>query len=100
MNWKQFTLTNILYLSFKFALVFLSSICRWASCRGSLPQPIVAFSLFASLFSAPKKKRWMIAGMTLMILRTCAEMIHGYKYGNERWDDEYRTHDDGDDDRS
>jgi len=78
-------MTSILYLSFKFFFVFLSSLCRWASCRGSLPQPIVVFSLFASLLSAPRKKRWMIVGLTLIVLRTCAEMIHGYSH--EDWDE-------------
>jgi hypothetical protein len=81
-------MTTVLYLSIKFFLVFLSSICRWASCRGSIPQPIVVFSLFASLLSAPRKKRWMIVGVTLIALRTCAEMIHGYMYGHDDWEED------------
>ena len=76
----------------------MSYLCRWASCRGSLPQPMVVLLLFASAVSAPKGRRLFTIAFTTIALRTTAELIHGLKYGpHEDWDD-YYYHDDDDDD--
>ena len=80
--------TTIFKSSFKTFLAIFSYLCRWASCRGALPQPIVVFLLAASALSAPKRRRLMTMGITLIALRTLAEIIHGYIYGNEDWEDE------------
>lgn len=72
-------------MSFKYSIAFLSQICRWASCRGSLPQPIVVFFLAASALSAPRKQRLLTVGITLIALRTLAEALHGYIH--DGWDD-------------
>jgi hypothetical protein len=36
----------------------------------------------------------MTIGITLIALRTVAEIIHGYVYGNEDWDDDEPYSDD------
>ena len=78
--------TTAFKLSFQYSIVFLSQVCRWASCRGSLPQPIVVFLLAASALSAPRRRRLLTVGITLIALRTIAEMLHGYIHDD--WDEE------------
>lgn len=80
--------TTIFKSSFQTALAILSYLCRWASCRGALPQPIVVFFLAAAAVSAPKRRRLMTVSISLVALRTLAEAIHGYMYGNENWEDD------------
>ena len=63
-----------------------------------MPQPIVVFFLFAAAISAPSKRRFTTVGVTLVALRTAAEALHGYIYGNEDWDDDRMYIDDGHDD--
>ena len=70
--------TTLFKVSFQYTIAIFSQICRWASCRGSLPQPIVVFFLTASALSAPKRKRLMTVGITLIALRTLGEALHGY----------------------
>ncbi len=77
--------TTAFKMSFKYSIAFLSQICRWASCRGSLPQPIVVFFLAASALSAPRKQRLLTVGITLIALRTVAEALHGYIH--DGWDE-------------
>ena len=85
--------TTLFKVSFQYTIAALNQVCRWASCRGSLPQPIVVFFLAASTLSAPKQKRLMTVGITLIVLRTFAEILHGYI--NDDWDD-FEEKDDSD----
>lgn len=73
---------------FKSFIAILSYVCRWASCRGALPQPIVVFVFVASALSAPKRKKVMTAFLALIATRTVAEAVHGYVYGNDDWEDD------------
>ena len=77
--------------SFQYSIAFMSQICRWASCRGSLPQPIVVFFLAASALSAPRNRKLLTVSITLVLLRTLAEVLHGYV--DNDWDDDYATND-------
>ncbi len=92
------TCTLIFKSAFQSSIALLSYLCRWASCRGALPQPIIVFVLAASALSAPRRKKLMTVGFTLIALRTLAEAAHGYMYGNEDWEDEdeYDYDEDGD----
>ena len=82
--------TSLFRTTFQTTLLVLSYLCRWASCRGSLPQPMVVLLLFASAVSAPKGRRFLTVSLTILALRTTAELIHGLKYGpHEDWDDDY-----------
>ena len=80
--------TSLFKSTFKSTLAVLSYLCRWASCRGALPQPIVVFFLAASALSAPRRKKMMTVAITLVAIRTLAEAMHGYTYGNQDWEDE------------
>jgi hypothetical protein len=73
-------------MSFKYSIAALSQVCRWASCRGSLPQPIVVFFLAASALSAPRRRKLMTVGITLIALRTLAEALNGFVHDDE-WED-------------
>ena len=91
--------TSLFRTTFQITLLGLSYLCRWASCRGSLPQPMVVLLLFASAVSAPKGRRFLTIAFTTIALRTTAELIHGLKYGpHDDWDDYYYDDDDNDDD--
>jgi hypothetical protein len=78
----------VLTSAFKTTLALVSYCCRWASCRGSVPQPIVVFVLAASAVCAPRRKRLMTIALTLVAMRTLAEALHGYVQGNEDWEDD------------
>ncbi len=99
---RDFSSVNTCTLFFKSAfqssIALLSYLCRWASCRGALPQPIIVFVLAASALSAPRRRRLLTVGFTLIALRTLAEAAHGYMYGNEDWEDEYEDDCDEDSD--
>ena len=81
-------MTLLFQSTFKSSLAILSYICRWASCRGALPQPLVVFVLAASAVSAPRRKKLMTIGLTLVLIRTVSEALHGYVNGNSDWEDE------------
>jgi hypothetical protein len=85
---RDFSVNILLKTVFKSFIAILSYICRWASCRGALPQPIVVFVFVASALSAPKRKRVMTAFLALIATRTVAEAVHGYVYGNDDWEDD------------
>jgi len=89
--------TTICTTTFRTTLALLASASRWATCKGALPQPIVVCILSAAALSAPRRRRWMALGVTLLALRTVAELIHGYVYGNKDWEDD-ELYTDGDED--
>lgn len=82
------TCTMMFKSMFMSSVAILSYICRWASCRGALPQPIIVFLLVASALSAPRRKKLLTVGITLIAARTLAEALHGYIYGNNEWGDD------------
>jgi len=85
---RDFSVNILLKTVLKSFIAVLSYICRWASCRGALPQPIVVFVFVASALSAPRRKKVMTAFLALIATRTVAEAVHGYVYGNDDWEDE------------
>ena len=85
--------TVTLRTAFKVGIICASYMCRWASVRGALPQPFVVFSVVTAALSA-RRKRLLAATITLLALRTLGEVLHGYVYGNEDWEDDYMFTDD------
>ena len=75
-------------MGLRYTIATVTFLCRWASCRGALPQPVVVFLLAASGLCAPRRKRLITLSLTLLVLRTFAEVLHGYIYGSDGWDDE------------
>ena len=80
-------LSTILRMSLQTALALFTNTCRWASVRGSLPQPVVVFFVSAA-YVVPKRRRLLSAGLAVLALRTVAEALHGYIYGDEDWEDD------------
>jgi hypothetical protein len=93
-DFQVHTMTSVFYLAFKLFFLILSRLCRWASCRGTLPQPLVVFTLLSSIISAPRNKRIFMVGITIIAIRTLAEMVHGYKYSHFDWEEEEEKDDD------
>ena len=52
-------------------------VCRWALCRGVLPQPIAVFVLVASVISSkcPQTKKMMTFALALVATRTLVENL-------------------------
>jgi hypothetical protein len=63
-------------------------LCRWASTQGALPQPIVVFGVGAAALVASPRQRLMTVVITLLLLRTVGELLHGYAYGSDGWGNE------------
>lgn len=81
-------ITTLIRSGFQLSLALFTKTCRWASVRGSLPQPIVVFFTGTSLVLAPKGKRFVTTAVTLFVLRALAEALHGYIYGPDGWEDD------------
>ena len=81
-------ITTLIRSGFQLSLALFTNTCRWASVRGSLPQPIVVFFTGTSLVLAPKGKRFVTTAVTLFVLRALAEALHGYIYGPDGWEDD------------
>jgi len=78
--------TNTLRSVAATSLAVASYLSSWASCRNAIPQSFVVFTLITSALTAPKKKRLLVLFLVLVALRTFAEAIHGYKYGDQDWE--------------
>jgi hypothetical protein len=97
-------LTNFFQSALKALLMVATYICRWASVRGAVPQPIVVMGVTSAFLCARPRKRLWAVSLALIAMRTIGELIHGYVYGDENWedspDDRYATNGDSSDDGS
>jgi hypothetical protein len=80
-------LTKLIGSLFKGGLLVASYLCRWASVRGAVPQPVVVMAVASTAVSARAGKRFNMVLVTLLVLRTLGELIHGYVRGDQDWDD-------------
>ena len=70
-------------------LLIATYVCRWASVRGAIPQPIVIMGVVASFLSARPRYRLRTVLVALVVLRTAGELIHGYAYGDTDWEEDH-----------
>ena len=90
------TLLYFFQAAFRTFLLLFSILCRWASVRGSIPQPVVVIGVATAGLCARPRHRWRAIALTLVVLRTAGELIHGTIYGNDGWnDDDTDDQDDG-----
>lgn len=82
------SILNLLTAIFKSGVIVTSYLCRWASCRGALPQPIVVVGISTAVLCARPRYRLRIVALTLVALRAAGELLHGYVYGDEGWEDD------------
>jgi len=73
--------------TFKTIFILLGYACRWTSVHGSLPQPIIVFSMITSILCAPRRHKILTVLLTFLFCRALAEALHGYKNGNEGWEE-------------
>lgn len=71
---------------FRSIMVMASSACRWASVRGSIPQPVVALGLVTTGLCVPPRRRVPSLIIVVLLVRTVGELIHETFDGD--WDDE------------
>ena len=81
------SLLHVFQYTFKTTLILGSYVCRWASVRGSLPQPLVVLGVATAGLCAPRK-RWRAMLLALILLRTAGEVVHSSIYGNDGWEDD------------
>ncbi|GKY99527.1 hypothetical protein MPSEU_000906800 [Mayamaea pseudoterrestris] len=91
------SILNLFTAVFKSGLIIASYLCRWASCRGALPQPIVVVGMSTAILSARPRYRFRIVAMTLIVMRAVGELLHGYVYGDDGWEDDEEENIDADD---
>jgi hypothetical protein len=73
---------------FRSAMLCASYIGRWASVRGALPQPVVIMGVTAAGLCARPRHRVRAIIISLILLRTLGEVVHGALYDNEHWEDD------------
>lgn len=82
---------SMLYLFravFRSFMLVSSYVCRWASVRGAFPQPVVVLGVFTAALCAPRRRRLLAVTLALAVFRTLGELLHGYTYGNDGWEDD------------
>lgn len=52
-----------------------------------MPQPIVVMGVTSAFLCARPRKRLWAVSLSLIAMRTVGELIHGYVYGDEDWED-------------
>lgn len=82
------SLLNLFESVFRSFLLVASYLCRWATVRGAIPQPLVVFGLISAGICARPRRRLRTIAITLLALRTAGELVHGYVYGEQGWEDE------------
>ena len=81
-------LTKLISSIMKGGLIFASYVCRWASVRGAIPQPVVVMAVASAIVSARRpRQRINMVILTLVVIRTLGELIHGYIQGDQDWED-------------
>jgi hypothetical protein len=58
--------------------ILAGSLGRWASVRGSLPQPVIMVSIFSAVLSARPGRRLQTVVLATLVLRMLGEVLHGY----------------------
>jgi hypothetical protein len=87
------SMVNLLHVVSKTFLVVFGYMCRWASVKGAIPQPIVVLSVTSAWLCTRPRHRFRNVLVTLVGLRTIGEIIHGYVYGSLDWDVRNRSPD-------
>ena len=82
-------MTSLLRNLWKVSIPALSYIFRWTSLRGTIPQPVVAFLVGMAAIAAPRNRKLMTIGITILGLRILAETLFDYVY-----DDDYTSYED------
>ena len=78
-------LLGVVKACFRTVLVGMGYACRWASVRGTLPQPVVVMAVSTAALSV-RKHRIRAVVLVLLGLRTFGELIHGYVLGDDGWE--------------
>jgi hypothetical protein len=71
---SQNVCTSTLSAALQLSLVGLANLCRWATVQGTLPQPLVVFTLLSSVLAA-RRKRFLVGAATIIALRTIGEIV-------------------------
>lgn len=72
------SVVKIIQTLLRSATLVTSGVCRWASVRGSLPQPIVVIGVLSSVLSSRPGSRIRNLIFAVLALRAVAELLHGY----------------------
>jgi len=82
--------TTFFNSALKSILLVSTYICRWASVRGAIPQPIVVIGTVSAFLTAQPRYRLRTVLVALVAFRTVGELIHGYAYGDaDGWEEDY-----------
>mmetsp|Transcript_8980 Transcript_8980/g.24668 ORF Transcript_8980/g.24668 Transcript_8980/m.24668 type:complete len:268 (-) Transcript_8980:51-854(-) len=83
------SLIKILQTLLRSSSLLAGGVCRWASVRGSLPQPVVVVGAVSAVLSSRPGSRLRNLFLTLLVIRAAGELLHGYMYDDtDFWDPE------------
>ena len=83
------SLVRILQTLLKSSGLLAGGVSRWASVRGSLPQPVVVVGVLSAALSSRPGSRIRNVFLTVLAIRATAEILHGYMYDDDEfWDPE------------
>jgi hypothetical protein len=85
---KSGSILNVFRAGAKSFLLVGSYLCRWASVRGALPQPVVVLGVFTAGICAHPRRRLRTVAISLIVLRTVGELLHGYLVGDQEWNED------------
>ena len=83
---------GVMQMIFRTGLVGAGYACRWASVRGTIPQPYVVMAVSTVAICA-RKNRLRAILLVLLGLRTFGELVHGYVLGDEGWEESFEDDD-------
>eukprot|EP00980_Cylindrotheca_fusiformis_P024649 scaffold12194_cov129-Cylindrotheca_fusiformis.AAC.13 len=70
------------------------SVGRWASVRGTVPQPVIMVGILSAILSARPGRRIQTAVLATLSLRMLGELLHGYMFDDLDFEDDLtREHD-------
>ena len=78
-------LLGVMKILLRTGLVGAGYACRWASVRGSIPQPFVVMAVSTAALSV-RRHRFRAVLLSLLVLRTMGELVHSYVLGDEGWE--------------
>lgn len=68
-------LTKFLGTLSKGALLVVNYLCRWASVKGTIPQPVIVMAVISVAISTKRRKVNSVF-VTVLVLRTVGELLH------------------------
>lgn len=85
-DWEKGSIVSVLRLLMLYTCRVGGYLCRWASTKHTIPQPVVVF-VVTSIGLSVRRRRLLSMGLALLVLRTIGELLHGY--AEDMWEENW-----------